>query len=361
MSEALQPFQPAQALSALDRLRKEEGRWPHIRAAGDLSRRKMADLVQLAADLPPRGEGALVAFGSLARSEFTTDSDLDWAFLIDGRADSKHLKVVNALKAKLAESGFKVPGPTEVFGGLVFSHELIHAVGGDEDTNKNMTRRLLLLLESEPVNVSESKEVHDRVLKGILNRYVEEDASFNADNRRVDRIPRFLLNDVVRFWRTMAVDYANKYRAREGDKWALRNIKLRMSRKLLFVSGMFMCISWALEHDGSIESGAAIQGPVTHLRGWTRRPPLESLATVVESYAPELTDEIFDSYDSFLAMLGDEDKRKRLERLHPDKAYRDEVFLDARSVATRFDDALVKLLFRSNDKITQLAQKYGVF
>jgi hypothetical protein len=69
-----------------------------------------------------------------------------------------------------------------------------------------MTRRLLLLLESDSISASESKQVYDRVISGILYRYVEEDASFVSGHEKKSRIPRFLLNDVVRFWRTMAVD-----------------------------------------------------------------------------------------------------------------------------------------------------------
>eukprot|EP01038_Epipyxis_sp_PR26KG_P012451 gene12451-16699_t len=340
MSDSVRPAL-TQEPSALDRLRgSATGRWPNIANARALSSRKMGELQKLAADLPPRGDGALVVFGSLARGEFTPDSDLDWALVIDGQADSRHLKIVNSLKPALSNAGFKVPGPTEVFGGLVFSHELIHAIGGDEDTNKNMTRRLLLVLESAAVDVFESKQVHDRVVTGILNRYVEEDASFISNNRSSNRIPRFLLNDVVRYWRTMAVDYANKYRARAGEKWALRNIKLRMSRKLLFVSGLLMCITWALDH-GKADDEFVVPGLVNHLREWTRRRPLDSLAIVVERYAPALADDIFGSYDSFLAVLGDDEKRHLLQRPGPDDAYLDEVFLDARRVATNFDDALV--------------------
>jgi hypothetical protein len=159
----------------------------------------------------------------------------------------------------------------------------------------------------------------------------------------------------------MAVDYANKYRSREGQKWALRNIKLRMSRKLLFISGFLMCISWALNEIEDHDEEFIVQQLVGYLRRWTQRPPLESLATIVQRYAPSLTAEIFDNYDSFLALLGDEKKRELLEKLGPDDAYKDSVFLEARQVATNFDEALIKLLFRSDDKITQLAEKYGVF
>ncbi|WP_192363404.1 nucleotidyltransferase domain-containing protein [Mesorhizobium mediterraneum] len=348
--------------TALNSLRGNDAtRWSNIEKAVSLSRAKSAELAQLVGDLLPTDEGSLVVFGSLARGEYTADSDLDWTILIDGRAESLHLKIVHSLKQKLKEADFKIPGPTEVFGGLVFSHDLVHAIGGDEDTNKNMTRRLLLLLESTAVDAQSSREVHGRILNAILKRYVEEDANFIIGNRRKDRIPRFLLNDVVRFWRTMAVDYANKYRARAGDKWALRNIKLRMSRKLIFVSGLFMCVSWALRDTGDSDDEFVVQKLVGHLRDWTQRPPLESLAMIIEQHAPSLAADVFDNYDAFLALLDNRQQRELLERLSPDEAYEDPVFLEARRIATSFDEALTKLLFDADDRIAQLVKKYGVF
>ena len=219
MSEAASSVRPTIPPRAIDRLRGENsGRWPNITAAESTSADKMAVLANLAADLLPTDEGALVVFGSLGRAEFTNGSDLDWAVLIDGRANSGHMEIVHQLNPKLEEAGFNVPGPTGLFGGLVFSHELIHAIGGDEDTNKNMTRRLLLLLKSAPVAVAASNSVRDRIIQGVLHRYVVEDATFLTPDGRAKKIPRFLLNDVVRFWRTMAVDYASKYRARGGKK-----------------------------------------------------------------------------------------------------------------------------------------------
>jgi hypothetical protein len=73
--------------SALNTLRGETpDRWPNIAAAESFSGVRMADLTQIVGDLLPTDEVSLVVFGSLARREFTVDSDLDWTVVIDGRA-----------------------------------------------------------------------------------------------------------------------------------------------------------------------------------------------------------------------------------------------------------------------------------
>lgn len=343
----------------LDELRNADPlRWPHIATAEEKSAEQMRLLTELSKGQLPTDEGGFVVFGSLARREFTVGSDLDWTVMIDARADSNHLTIVHALKEILSAANFSPPGPTEVFGGLVFSHDLIHAIGGDEDSNKNMTRRLLLLLESAAVPGAHSQEVRERIIRGILHRYVLEDASFISEENRNHRIPRFLLNDVVRFWRTMAVDYASKYRARAGAKWALRNIKLRMSRKLLFVSGLLMCISWEIMHNKEVDRNADL---IEHLLKWTERTPLDSLAAMVGQFAPDRASAIFDPYDAFLELISDSDKRAALERLLPTEAYKNEIFLEAREVANKFDASLISFLFDSDVQIKKLTQKYGVF
>jgi len=75
--------------------------------------------------------------------------------------------------------------------------------------------------------------VRTRVLRVLLKRYLVDDFGYAMPPKAAARVPRFLLNDLVRYWRTMAVDFAAKRREREGAGWGLRNFKLRMSRKLI--------------------------------------------------------------------------------------------------------------------------------
>ena len=83
--------------------------------------------------------------GSLARNEFTLGSDIDWTPSVDGSADPKHhdlVRQIGLLGDSMAGKSTEAEG---TFGSLVCSHDLIHQIGGEDDTNRNTTRRLLRL------------------------------------------------------------------------------------------------------------------------------------------------------------------------------------------------------------------------
>ena len=172
----------------------------------------------------------LVVFGSLARREWTTGSDVDWTVLIDGQATPQHRVLAqqvrrNILKATFRGKPLPEPGTTGIFGNMAFSHEIIHHIGGQSDSNKNTMQRILLLLESARIRADEDQKTigaYERVVNGILARYLYDDTNFVATGSPESRIPRFLLNDIVRYWRTMCVDFAWKQWEQEGSKWAVR-------------------------------------------------------------------------------------------------------------------------------------------
>ncbi|WP_437637393.1 nucleotidyltransferase domain-containing protein [Sorangium sp. So ce854] len=349
--------------SAIERIAEKAGTsWPSIEAAARHSAETRARLAALLREQIPCDTSAVV-FGSLARGEYTSGSDLDWTLLIDGQADEGHFSQVQAITKILREAKFHEPGPTGVFGNVAFSHPILHQIGGQEDTNKNTTQRILLLLESLAIG---KPDAHERVLRLVLSRYVEDDRGLHYGSKR-EIIPMFLLNDIVRYWRTVAVDFVYKQRERSSG-WALRNAKLRMSRKLIFVSGLITCFGFELFGKDRAawagEGGTSTPALVRFLRERIRVTPLESLAEVLlrPSISAETARALFDSYDAFLALLSNEEERGRLKQLPlDDHLGHDPTFKRVRDIGRAFQDGLNRLFFKEDDELSELIQRYGVF
>jgi len=306
-------------------------------------------------------------FGSLARDEFTTASDIDWTLLVDGSADPHHQDVAHEIARHIREVEGRSPGREGTFGSLTFSHDLIHLIGGEDDTNRNTTRRILLLLESFPIG---KDDAYGRILSNVFRRYLEEDRGIWYGSGRY-KVPRFLLNDIVRYWRTMTVDFAYKQWSRAGKGFAIRNLKLRMSRKLIFVGGLLTCFSPETELSGEERAelfsekqqvGPRVSRLVGHLKGW-KAPPLEILAHAVLE-RPSLHDaarELFMAYDEFIGILSDREERDHLESLTYERLMGDSVFDRGRDISHRFQAALDRIFLEPESPFYDLTLKYGVF
>jgi len=85
---------------------------------------------------------SIVVFGSVARQEFTSSSDLDWILLIDGQSIPEHKEQERNVERALVAKEFIEPGKSGAFGKMIGSHGLIHNIGGEDDLNSNTTRRV---------------------------------------------------------------------------------------------------------------------------------------------------------------------------------------------------------------------------
>jgi predicted nucleotidyltransferase len=333
--------------------------WPNIEADRERSNQKLDQLKALLVELDSE-DTSIIILGSLSRKEFTPDSDIDWYLLVDGIADPNHHALLLDAEKKIKDFAGNDVGREKTFATIVSSHDLIHNIGGEDDTNRNLTRRMLLLLESTSVTGSIA---HERVVKNILKRYMMEDRSF----WRVDgpHIPHFLLNDFARLWRTMAVDFAYKLRSRSGEKWAIRNVKLRMSRKLLYVAGLLACFHAHLllddQEERRIYEEASFQPEIIDIvHSIFSDNPLDIVATFSDKLEDDATvSKVFRAYDEFLGVLLDPDQRKNLEELEEAAADSDPIYQKARETSHHFRDGLLDLFF--GKKLNLLTRQYGVF
>ncbi|MEK7406033.1 MAG: nucleotidyltransferase domain-containing protein [Acidobacteriota bacterium] len=350
--------------SFLDALAERLGvEWGNIKAAQARGQAKKAEIRSALTEFDS-DDTVVVVFGSLARDEFTEGSDIDWTFLIDGSADPSHLDLAREIDARVGKAAAKAPGREGTFGTMAFSHDIIHQIGGQDDTNRNTTRRILLLLESEPVG---RPDAYTRVVTKLVKRYILEDRGFVRGSGEY-HVPRFLLNDFARYWWTMAVDFAYKQRTRFGEGAAIRNVKLRMSRKMTYVSGLLTCFGCHLKignlvgRPGCPETGAEAEC-IDCLRRRLRRTPLDILAEALLQFhhLEEAGRKLLGAYDRFLGILSDTDQRNHLEDLPEDQYDRDEVFQEARRVSHDFRRGLLQLFFDQKSGLFDLTKNYGVF
>ena len=163
----------------------------------------------------------------------------------------------------------------------------------------------------------------------------------------------------------MTVDFADKFHDQTGEKWALRNTKLRFSRKLIFLTSLLACFSWQLREaqSGNRASEHWAEEAQLHFISYLSRPPLEIVADelLFGSIADSTCSKIMCSYDEFLSILGDEKLRAQLSELPRDLAGKNEIFQHIRELSHTFRDGLTEWLFDTNSQLFPLVRDYALF
>lgn len=177
----------------------------------------------------------IYASGSYARGEASEYSDLDLFFVhnnvqgnpIVQEPNLKGIRVVSAVIREI-EEGLEFPAPSNdgQFLNIARLTDILEHLGGSEDDYRNhFTARMLLLLESSPIY---GPEDHEAIIASVLESYLRDYEDHAADFR-----PTFLVNDILRFWRTLCLNY--EHRRNQVDnaqkvKQKIKNFKLGFSR-----------------------------------------------------------------------------------------------------------------------------------
>ncbi len=135
--------------------------------------------------------------GSVARRECTRGSDVDLFFLFDGKeTDDETREAQQAYRRRLEKDGLSMPASGGVFEKPLGVDRLVDTIGGGDDTNEFITRRMLFLLEGEWIhNRTMFERTRDRLIEGYV-----------ADGLGDGKLCMFLLNDIIRYWRTIFGD-----------------------------------------------------------------------------------------------------------------------------------------------------------
>lgn len=207
----------------------------------DYSLRRLDELTSKL-DVEPLLEGhplCVYVTGSYGRLEAWSGSDIDLFFLYDSADESQRFPWTRfvRLSARLIEATEEMGFPSFSGDGryleLQYVSDMENVLGSPRDDSLNaFTARMLLLLESQPLH---DEDVYDGLLKRIIGFYYRD-----FEDHGTDFVPTFLLNDILRFWRTLTLNYEHhrlKLRCLTGEELehkkadsALKNYKLKVSR-----------------------------------------------------------------------------------------------------------------------------------
>lgn len=261
--------------------------------------------------------------GSYARREVTSGSDVDLFFLHSTGDKNGVTQKQKQFRDQLEQHPERIFSLSD--GGLfklpISIDKITETIGGFDDDNKHITRRMLLLLEGEYVF---NRKVFNDTREKLLERYV-------PTGIRDDQICLYLLNDIIRYWRTICVDYEHK--ARDPQKpGVIRLVKLRFSRMLLFVAGVLaVSKTFKLPRERKIRK----------LNELLAIPPSERMQEIVgkESY------HALNLYAEFLEAIDQEAVRRTLCQ-HSEIAKKSEEYKELVDRAREFRDELLKILYR---------------
>ena len=313
--------------------------FPRITAAQALTARELdARRVRLTT-LPADPDVAVVLIGSWGRHEVTSASDDDFLVVFEGEPRDG---VIPSAEDVASALGGRAPGAEAMFAAQVSLEEMRGRIGRDLDSNTNLTRRMLIILESVAVL---GDEVHRRVRRELLAAYRSSPA---ADYRP----PRFLLNDLVRYWRTIAVDFESKMRERRGEGWGLRNAKLRLSRKALFAGGLLPVLDC---------HRLAADEMLDYLDERMSVPPLDRIADAfLDRGAVDPAVRALHAYDEFLGVLDDAAQREELDAVTVDDVRRSALFQHVADLGDEFEGGLLALLF-DDPQLRRWVREYLIF
>jgi hypothetical protein len=301
----------------------------------------------------------LVLLGSIARQEVTKGSDCDYLVLQNGCTPEISQRLLTVADRVREELEYAEPGRQGVFGDIVIAANLYERIGLESDSNQNLTHRMLLLTESASVF---QESTYHNVIGNILHRYCADYLPPRRSPNATTKVPRHLVNDLVRLWRTIAVDFgAKRWRSKRDDSF-LRLVKLRTTRKILFAGPLCTLLL-------APDRASNARDLPDYLRRWLAKPPLAQLASLAsdDTVAPRVStnsrkalEKLLKAYDSLLELLDQDEVRTALKDKESEPQLFEETMQRCQDIAETiqlalqsifFDDAILKDRFR----------KYSVF
>ncbi len=200
--------------------------------------------------------------------------------------------MMDAVRSACLELDFPAVTPYRKHIGIHYLDDIKAKLGSPDDDFENFfTARMLLLLEGRPVH---GEGVFDDIARQIIDTYFR-DYHNHSDAFK----PLFLANDILRYWKTLCLNYEHRRNRPATDPQKknenhLANLKLKFSRLLI-------CFSTILV----LSKHPVVVSP-DRLYELVHRPPLERLREAAKDVegGDALLARILAEYAWFLEMTG---------------------------------------------------------
>ncbi|MFN7398289.1 MAG: nucleotidyltransferase domain-containing protein [Sandaracinobacter sp.] len=190
-------------------------------------------------------KACVYATGSFGRLEAGSLSDLDLFIVVDvverDREIQRAIDQVSEIKLKYSLISVAESNELPRFDGggkFLKTHRIdsyVEHMGSQSDDSENtLTGRLLLLLESKCLLGS---TVYKKTILQVTQKYFKD-----FENHPGDFVPAYLMNDILRMWRTFCVNY--EFNRKDGDsRQKIKNLRLKFSRMLTCYSGIIYLLA----------------------------------------------------------------------------------------------------------------------
>lgn len=191
----------------------------------------------------------IYACGSLARHELVENSDLDLFFIYKGKNPIQNVdkyRFFSKLYDINKKCGFKSPSKGGGFWEFISEKDLLDIGSRNEDYNNSLTARLLLILESKPLY---NKRLYNNMIKKTVNLYFKD-----YEDHREDFVPMYLINDILRYWYTLALNYEFRRDKKDNNQdkhW--KRLKLKYPRLITCYSTIACLFKNGITHQDVIE------------------------------------------------------------------------------------------------------------
>jgi hypothetical protein len=264
--------------------------------------------------------------GSFGRLEGSRESDADYIMVV---TDPNHPSIATdqeTLQKAIQEYGVSPPNKSGVFSQPRSRSQLIDSIGNADETSDELGKRMLLLLESRPIY---NTDYFQKLLKEAFGRYSE---LVTGDP---DKEFAFLANDLIRYFRYICVNYQHNF-WRQNEKWALRNLKLRHSRILMY-SGLLFLLGEASKQSAEKK----VETVWNHL-SYT---PLERVAWVYDQNHDGGFFRVLGLYNVFVSRLSDKGWREQLREVEYEGRYSVPAFAELKANSDAFIAEFVRFIF----------------